>query len=244
MSGTAEGRRGVAVRALLTIAGTALAATVMLGVVGAVRGPVLPAPTVPAPTVGPASFLPSPPAQRVSVDPVSRRLTVEPYLTGQLPGKPFTVGEPTYTRGLFAEATLVAWADDPGWVRDKTMPVSLIVADLEPKTVVVGDLDATGRGVLAEVAARLYRTLTDLQVSDVRNDPETTIGPYPARWSHAHVTGTLPHGGTEQVDLSMLLVALPNRRHFALIELRPDHPGAAALFPALDRAAASVAAVG
>ena len=81
-------------------------------------------------------------------------------------------------------------------------------------------------------------------VSDVRSDPETAIGDYPARWSHAHVTGSLPDGGTEQVDLSMLLVALPNGRHFALIELRPDHPGAAVLFPALDRAAASVSAVG
>lgn len=246
MSGTDGGgtRHGTAVRVLIAVAATAMVATVALGVVGAVRGPVLPAPTAPAPSVGPASILPSAPAQRVSVDPLSRRLAVEPYLTGQLPGKPFSVADPTSTRGLFTEATVVGWVDDPGWQQNRNMPVSVIVADLEPKTVVVGDLDATGRGVLAEVAARLYRTLGDLRVSDVRSDPETAIGPHPARWAHAGVTGTLPGGLAERVELSMLLVALPNGRHFALIELRPDHPGADAQLPALDRAAASVVAAG
>lgn len=245
VSGTEVGRRrSVAIRALVTVAVTALVVTVALAVVGAVRGTVLPAPTVPAPTVGPASILPSQPVHRVSVDPLSRTLTVEPYLSGQMPGKPFGVADPTSTTGLFTEATLIAWATDPGWKQNQNLPVGLIVADLEPRTVVVGDLDATGRGVLAEVGARVYRSLTDLRVSDVRSDPETAIGPYPARWAHATVTGTLSDGAAERVELSMLVVALPNGRHFALVELRPDHPGAAAQFPALDRAAASVVAVG
>lgn len=245
MNSTDGGRGlGTAGRALLTVAVVAVVVTVTLAVIGAVRGPVLPAPTVAAPPLGPASIMPSPPVHRVSVDPLSRRLIVEPYLTGQLPGKPFVFGEPTYTKGLFTEATLGAVTTDPGWKVDVNLPVAVIVADLEPRTVIAGDLDATGRGVLAEAAGRLYRSLGGLQVGDVRSDPETTIGPYPARWAQATVTGTLASGVAERVELSLLLVSLPNGRTFAFLEVRPDHPDARPHFAALDRAAASIVAVG
>ena len=245
MNSTDGGRGlGAAGRALLTVGVVAVVVTVTLAVIGAVRGPVLPAPTVAAPPLGPASIMPSQPVHRFSVDPLSRRLIVEPYLTGQLPGKPFVFGEPTSTRGLFAEATLGAVTTDPGWQVDVNLPVTVIVADLEPRTIIAGDLDATGRGVLAEVAARFYRSLTGLRVSDVRSDPETVIGPHPARWAHATVTGTLATGVAERAELSLLLVALPNGRNFAFLEVRPDHPGARQHVAALDRAAASIVAVG
>lgn len=236
-------RLGRAGSVALSLVVAVVLVTLALGVLGAARGPVLPAPTVPAPTPGPASTMPRQPAQRVSVDPLSRRLSVEPYLSGQLPGKPFVVAPATFTKGLFAEVTLCGVSDDRGWTPDKNLPISVLVADLEPKTVVVGDLDATGRGVLAEFGRRLYRALSDLRVADVRSDPETAIGQYPARWARATVTGGLA-GAVERVELSMLLVALPNGRHFAYIEVRPNHPGAAGHFPAMDRAAASIVAVG
>ena len=233
---------GNAGRALVSAAAVAVVVTVTLAVVGAVRGPVLPAPTVAAPTPGPASIMPSAPAQRVSVDPLSRRLSVEPYLTGQLPGKPFAFDRPTYTKGLFTEATIGGVTSDPAWKPDANLPVAVIVADLEPKAVVVGDLDATGRGVLAELGRRFYKGLSGLEVADVRSDPPTTIGTYPARWAHATVTGTLSTGAAEKTDLALLLVALPNGRHFGYIEVRPDRPQSREHFPALDRAAASIVA--
>lgn len=241
-----DGGRGLgnAGRVLLSLAVLTVAATVALAVIGAVRGPVLPAPTVAAPSVGPASIAPSPPLHRVSVDPSSRRLTVEPYLSGQLPGKPFDFAAPTFTKGLFAEAILGGVTSDPGWKANVNLPVAVIVADLEPKTIIAGDLDATGRGVLAEAAGRLYRSLGDLQVRDVRSDPQTAIGAHPARWAHATVNGTLASGIAERVDLRMLLVALPNGRNFAFIEVRPDHANARQYLAALDRAAASIVAVG
>ncbi|MFT4296018.1 MAG: hypothetical protein QM582_11470 [Micropruina sp.] len=242
MNATASwGRAG---RVLAWAAAAVLAITVALGVLGAVRGPVLPAPTVAAPTPGPASILPSRPARWVDVDSLTRRLTVAPYLSGQLPGKPFTFAQPTSTTGLFTEVTLGAVADDPGWRQNKNLPVGVLVADLEPKTVVAGDLDATGRGVLAEFGRRVYNALSDLQVADLRSDPETAIGSFPARWSHATVTGGLGDGTVERAELSMLLVALPNGRHFALVEIRPNHPGASQHFAAMDRAAASIVATG
>lgn len=235
---------GNAGRVLVAAGVVAVVVSVALAAIGAVRGPVLPVPTVAAPPVGPASIAPSRPLYRVSVDPLSRRLTVDRYLTGQLPGKPFVLAEPTSSKGLFTEATLGGLATDSAWKANVNMPLSVIVADLEPKTVVAGDLDATGRGVVAELAARLYRSLTDLRVRDVRSDPETAIGRYPARWSHATVTGALASGAAERAELSLLLVALPNGRHFAFVEVRPDHPDAAQHVAALDRAAASIVAVG
>ncbi len=245
MTGTDGGRGlGNAGRALLALAGLAVVVTLVLAAIGAVRGPVLPAPTVAAPPVGPASMLPSPPRHRVSVDPLTRRLTVEPYLAGQLPGKPFVFGEPTSSRGLFTEATVGGVTSDPAWRSGVNLPVTIIVADLEPRTVVVGDLDATGRGVLAELAGRLYKTLPGLQVSDVRSDPQTVIGDHPARWAHATVTGTLASGAAERAELSLLVVALPSGRHFGYVEVRPDHASARQHLAALDRAAASIVATG
>ncbi|HMQ36392.1 MAG TPA: hypothetical protein PKE46_01490 [Micropruina sp.] len=239
-----DGGRGLgnAARALVSVAAVAVVVTIALAVIGAVRGPVLPAPTVAAQTPGPASTVPSAPVQRVSVDPLSRRLSVEPYLSGQLPGKPFAFDRPTYTKGLFTEATIGGVTSDPDWKPDENLPVAVIVADLEPKTVVAGDLDATGRGVLAELGRRFYKGLSGLAVRDVRSDPPTTIGTYPAQWARATVTGTLSTGAAEKAELSLLVVALPNGRHFVYIEIRPDRPQSWEHFPALDRAAASIAA--
>jgi len=48
---------------------------------------------------------------------------------------------------------------------------------------------------------------------------------------------TLPSGGAERADLSVLLVSLPKGRCLGYLEVRPDHPSAAAYFPAMDAAA-------
>lgn len=228
-------------RRWLLAAGVGIAAVVIaLGVTGAVLGPVLPAATVAAPTPGPASTVPSRPADRVVVDPLTQRLDVPPYLVGQIPGKPFVFEQPTWMKGMFAEATIGGVTGDPDWKNTQTLPAAIIVADVEPKAVVVGNLDATGRGIVAELGTRLYKGLTGLQVSDVAADPATTIGDFPAQWAHGVVSGTRADGSTERAELRLLLVALPNHRHFAYVEIRPEAPVAQQYFAALDAAAASL----
>ena len=213
-----------------------------LGVVGARLGPPLPAPTVAAPSVGPASTVPSPPLRRVIVDPLTHRLQVEQYLVGELPGKPFSWSDPTSTKGMFTEAVIGGVESDPGYRAGENLPPSIVVADLEPAAVIEGDLAGTARGVAAEFAQRIFRTLGDLAVSDIRSDDPTTIGDYPAQWAHANLTGTLTGGVQERIGLSVLLVTLPNGRHYAFMEVKPDRPNATPYFAAIDEAAASLRA--
>lgn len=225
----------------LALAGVAaLVITIGFGVVGATLGPPLPAPTVAGPTPGPASILPSAPLHRVVVDPLNQKLTVDPYLVGQMPGTPFAWNQPTSTKGLFDEGTIGGVTTDPAWKSGENLPAAIVVADLEPATVIDGDLAGTARGVVAEFGRRLYKPLIGLAVTDVRSDDPSSIGEYPAQWAHATVTGTLPSGGAEHVALSVLLVALPNGRVFGYIEIRPDHPSSAQYFAAMDAAAASI----
>lgn len=94
----------------------------------------------------------------------------------------------------------------------------------------------------AEFAQRIFRTLGDLAVSDIRSDDPTTIGDYPAQWAHANLTGNLTGGVQERIGLSVLLVTLPNGRHFAFMEVKPDRPNATPYFAAIDEAAASLRA--
>lgn len=217
-----------------------LVVVVLLGVIGAVAGPVLPAPTVAAPTPGPASMVPSRPAERVLVDPLTHRLEVEPYLVGDLPGKPYVFESPTWMKGIFAEATIGGVTGDKDWQDTQTLPAAIIVADVEPKAVVVGDLAVTGRGMVFELGTRLYKALGDLKVSELASDPATTVGDLPAQWAHGVVSGTRPDGTTERAELRLLLVALPNERHFAYVEVRPALPAAQQYFAAMDAAAASL----
>jgi len=227
----------------LAIAGAAVVVLSLgLGLVGATLGPPLPAPTVGQPTPGPASMLPSAPAHRVIVDPLTHKLSVDSYLVGQLPGSPFEWGEPTSTRGLFTEAILGGVTGDPNWKAQQNLPAAIAVADLEPATVIDGDLPGTARGVLAEFARRIYSGLGDLAVTDVRSDSPTTIGANPAQWAHASVTGTLTAGAEERSEVSLLLVGLPNGRHFVFIEVKPDRPSAAPHLAAIDAAARSITA--
>ena len=119
----------------------------------------------------------------------------------------------------------------------------LAEAQTDARAVVIeGDLAGTARGVAAEFAQRIFRTLGDLAVSDIRSDDPTTIGDYPAQWAHANLTGTLTGGVQERIGLSVLLVTLPNGRHFAFIEVKPDRPNATPYFAAIDEAAASLRA--
>ncbi len=227
----------------LALAGlAALVVTIGLGVVGATLGPPLPSPTVAAPTPGPASILPSPPAHRVVVDPRNQKLTVEPYLVGQLPGAPFEWDQPTSTKGLFDEAVIGGVTTDAAWKSGENLPPAIVVADLDPATVIDGDLPATARGVIAEFGRRVYQKLIGLKVTDIKSDDPSSIGDHPAQWAHATVTGTMPSGGDEKVALSVLLVSLPNGRCFGYIEIRPDHPSATQHFAAMDAAAASIKA--
>ena len=90
---------------------------------------------------------------------------------------------------------------------------------------------------------RFYlRGLGDLAVTDVRSDSPTTIGANPAQWAHASVTGTLTAGAEERSEVSLLLVGLPNGRHFVFIEVKPDRPSAAPHLAAIDAAARSITA--
>ena len=231
-------------RWLALAGGVALVIVIGLGVVGATLGPPLPAPTVAMPTPGPASTLPSPPLHRVVVDPLNHTLSVDPYLVGQLPGSPFAWDAPTSTKGLFAEAVIGGVTSDPAWTSGQNLPPAIVVADLEPATVIDGDLARTARGVAAEFGRRLYQNLVGLAVTDVRSDEPTSIGDYPAQWAHATVSGTMPKGGAERAELAVLLVSLPNGRTFGYLEVRPDHPEAAQYFPAMDAAAASIQPAG
>lgn len=230
-------------RGLAVAEGAVLVATVALGLVGATLGPPLPAPTVAQPTPGPASMLPSRPARRVTVDPLTHKLAVESYLVGQLPGSPFVWGERTSTTGMFSEAVFGGVTSDPNWKAQQNLPACIVVADVEPAAVIDGDLAGTARGLLAEFARRIYSGLGDLAVTDVRSDDQTTIGTNPAQWAHASVTGTLTAGGRERSEVSLLLVGLPNGRHFAFIAVRPDRPSAAPYLAAIDAAGRSITTV-
>ncbi len=231
-------------RWLALAAFAALVIAIGLGVVGATLGPPLPAPTVAGPTPGPASMVPSRPLHRVVVDPLNEKLSVEPYLGGQLPGRPFSWDQPTATKGLFEEAVIGGVTTDPAWKSGENLPSAIVVADLELATVIDGDLPGTARGVIAEFGRRVYQPLVGLAVTEVRSDQPSSIGDYPAQWAHATVTGTLPSGGAEKVALSILLVALPNGRTFGYIEIQPDHPSAAQYVAVMDAAAASIQPAG
>lgn len=233
-------RRAGVRRVLVAVGVLVLAGVVALSVTGAVLGPVLPAATVAAPTPGPASIVPSAPAQRVVVDPLTHRLEVSPYLVGLLPGNPYRFEEPTWMKGVFTEATIGGVTGNPGWKFTQTLPPAIIVADVEPKAVAVGDLDATGRGLVDELGTRLYTSLTGLQVSDVTADPAFTIGALPAQWARGVVSGTRADGSAERAEIRLLLVALPNARHFAYVEIRPQQAHARPYFAAMDAAAASL----
>ena len=228
----------------LAVAGAAvLVSTLALGLVGATLGPPLPAPTVAQPTPGPASIVPSAPAHRVIVDPSTHTFSVGSYLVGQLPGSPFVWGEPTSTRGMFTEVVLGGVTGDPNWRPDQNLPATIAVADLEPAAGISGDLPGTARGVLAEFAGRIYSGLGDLAVTEVGSEDPIMIGPHPAQWARATVTGSLTGGGTEKAALSLLLVGLPNGRHFVFIAVLPDGTAAAHHLTAIDAAAGSIRAV-
>lgn len=222
----------------------ALLVVVGFAAVGAAYGPVLPAATIAAPEPGPASTRPAVPGRRVVIDPATKQLVVGDWLTGTMPAAPFGYGDPTSTNGLFAEATLGAVTDDAGWVRDENMPVALIAAAMEPRAVVVHDLGESGRGVVAELGRRLFRSLRDLTVTDIRSNDPFTIGDHRAQWSHARVSGLLSDGRADSTDVSLLLVALPDGRCFGFVQVRPDRDDARQHFEALDEAANSIVAVG
>jgi len=217
-----------------------LVAIVALGVIGGRLGPPLPAATVPAPTPGPASMLPSPPTNAVVVDEATRELTVAPYLTGRMPGRPFAFDAPTTVKGMVGEVVFGGVTSDPDWNQNEDLPATIVLGQLEPAAVIEGDLPGTARGVVAEFSRRSYHTLEDLSVHDVRSDDPSTIGAYPAQYAHAEVTGKLSSGVTERVSVSLLLVSLPNARTFAFVGVKPDRPTATPHFAAIDAAAASI----
>ncbi|MBK8447136.1 MAG: hypothetical protein IPL41_10780 [Micropruina sp.] len=214
--------------------------TVGLGVIGGRLGPPLPAATIAAPTPGPASVLPSPPVAAVVVDTLTRELTVEPYLSGRMPPRPFAFDAPTSVKGLFSDVVFGGVTSDPDWDQDENLPATIVVGELEPAAVIEGDLGGTARGVVAEFSRRSFSTLDGLVVAGVRSDDPFAIGSYPAQWAHAEVTGRLTSGATERVAISLLLVSLPNARTFAFVGVKPDRPTATPHFAAIDAAAASI----
>lgn len=217
----------------------ALVIAVGFGVIGATLGPPLPAATVAAVTPGPPSLKPSQPRFRVLVDSLNQKLTVESYLTGQMPGKPFIWEASSSVVGLFDEVISGGVVSDPGYVKG-TVPATIFVGIMESAAVIEGDLPGTARGVTDEMARRGWSGLVGLQVNDLRTDAPSTIGTMPAQWGRAMVTGTRSDGGAEKADLGVLLVELPNDRHFVMVTVKPDRPSAAAYLPAIDAAVASL----
>lgn len=213
-----------------------------LGVIGGRLGPPLPAATVAAPTPGPASVMPSAPLTPVVVDTLTHELTVEPYLTGRMPPRPFAFDAATSVKGMFSDVVFGGVKSDPDWKQDENLPATIVVGLLEPAAVIEGDLPGTARGVVAEFSRRSFSTLDGLVVAGVRSDDPSAVGANPAQWAHAEVTGKLNSGATERVAISLLLVSLPNARTFAFVAVKPDRPTATPHFAAIDAAASSIVA--
>lgn len=205
---------------LLLVLGLILAGGIGFGALGAIQGPPLPGRPGTTPALAPASTMAS--EGRITL--AGGRLTMPPWLSCRLPEAPFAVegGKTVPINGLFTEAALSVVASDPHFVQDENWPPTSIVGLLEDKAAIPGDVPGTARGVLRELASRMFKGLKGLQLGEITLAEPSVIAGYPASRATVVVTGNLSSGAAERAEVSLLVLQLRADRWFGFAEARPE----------------------